>query len=49
MQDLRLVFKREIDTFVDKDLCKFPFEQKNEFILSYHRALGALHVVSSSF
>ena len=40
MQDLRLVFKREIDTFVDKDLCKFPFEQKNEFILSYHRALG---------
>ncbi|CAB3985904.1 thrombospondin-3 isoform X2 [Paramuricea clavata] len=40
MQDLRLVFKRDIDTFVDKDLCKFPFEEKNEFIRTYHRALA---------
>jgi hypothetical protein len=40
MQDLRLVFKRDIDTFVNKDLCKFPFEEKNEFIRTYHRALG---------
>ena len=43
MQDLRLVFKRDIDTFVNKDLCKFPFEEKNEFIRTYHRALGTLY------
>ena len=40
MQDLRLVFKRDINTFVDKDLCKFPLEERNAFIRSQYRALG---------
>ncbi|XP_028411213.1 cartilage oligomeric matrix protein-like [Dendronephthya gigantea] len=40
MQDLRLVFKRDVDTFVAKDVCRIPFDAKNEFILSYHRALA---------
>ena len=40
MQDLRLVFKRDVNTFVDKDLCKFPFEEENAFIRTQYRALG---------
>ena len=46
MQDLRLVFKRDVDAFVAKDVCQIPFDAKNEFILSYHRALGTLHARS---
>lgn len=47
MQDLRLIFKRNIDSFVNKDLCKFPFEEKNEFLRFHHRALGRLICFSS--
>lgn len=42
MQDLRLVFKRDIKQYVEKDLCRFPFDEKNEVLRSFqrYRALG---------
>ena len=48
MQDLRLIFKRDIKSFVEKDVCKFPLEDKNEFIRSYHRALG-MHCINDTY
>ena len=38
MQDLRLVFKRNIEKYTDKKHCNFPYEKIN--FIHYGRGLG---------